>query len=90
MKVTTEKGQLYEIDFNGRRLRSFNQKGETDGWEAYQECGIPGVGDLVRVTLEPGLELTIDRVKQIDGVTASDLEFLEKLAGSLKNTNGGC
>lgn len=90
MRFLTEKGQQWELDLNGRRLRSFDQKGETDGWEAYQECTIPGAGRPILVTLEPGLELTIDPVGTITDVTAADEKFLKDFAESLKNSNGGC
>ena len=89
MKVTTEKGQKWDIDLVGRRARQWDQKGETDGWEDYQECSIPRVGSPIHVTLEPGLVLTIDQVKELEP-TASDQKFLEKLAESLKDLERGC
>lgn len=90
MRVRTESEQTWDIDLAGRRVRSFNQKGETDGWDCYQECSIPSVGSQVYVTLEPGLVLTIDRLKEIEQVSEPDRKFLTEFSESLKNTNGGC
>lgn len=90
MRFTTAKGQRWDIDLAGRRVRSFDQKGETDGWDGYLECSIPSVGRPTIVTLEAGLEMAIDPIQTIEDVTVSDEKFLKDMAESLKNTNGGC
>ena len=87
----TEDGQAWEIDLTGRRLRSWDMKGETDGWDDYKDCSIPCIGSQVHVTLEAGLVLTIDRLAEIDSVSSADKEFLTKLAEDLKsNTPQSC